>query len=114
MPPPGQTATEQHGTFLARSVLTVQAGLILCGIGWLVIACWVAFCHPYRLGPGRTILALVLVVATAACPIVWWFARSWQRWLMIVITELIPLLAEHQPHQPANTLHSLGARRQPQ
>jgi hypothetical protein len=38
------------------------------------------------------ILALGLVVATAACPVVWLLARAWQYWLMVVLTELMPKL----------------------
>ncbi len=106
MPPPGRAATEQLGAFLARSILTVQAGLVLCGIGWITLGCWVAFCHPDRLGPARIVFALVLVVATAACPTVWWFARSWQRWLMVAMTELIPHL--HDRAEPGGNLRNLA------
>ncbi len=107
MPPPGRAATEQLGAFLARSILTAQIGLGLCATGWLVLACWVAFCAPSLMGPPRMIVALALVVATAACPLVWWFARSWQRWMMIVTLELLPHL--HSITDPsAGNLRSLN------
>ncbi len=109
MPPTGRTATEHLGIFLARSVQSAQTGLVLCSVGWITLGSWVAFGHPVRLGPGRLIVALALVVATAACPLVWWFARSWQRWLMIVITDLIPLPNDNT--HPGGNLHSVANRR---
>jgi hypothetical protein len=105
VPPRSPTATEQLGVFLARSILTVKIGLCLCGVGWLTMACWVAFTRPDRFGPARVVAALALLVATATCPVVWWLARSWQRWLMVVLTEIIP--HQRDSGDPAGNLRSL-------
>lgn len=99
-------ASEQLDTFLARSIKTAQISLGLCGVGWIILACWVAFCTPDMLGPARFVTALILTVATAASPLVWWFARSWQRWLMVVLTEIIPHVRGGDV--PAGTLRSLA------
>ncbi len=100
MPPPSRAASSQLDVFLASSIRRAQYTLASCGVGWLILGCWVAFCAPGRIGPPRMIAALALVVATCACALVWWFARSWQQWLMVVLTELIP--QTHNAGEPAS------------
>ncbi len=97
MPPPSRTASDHLGAFLTQTVHRAKAGLAVCAVGWTTLAYWVAFEHPERLGVARYVGALALVVATAASSVVWWIARSWQRWLLVVLTELMPALTAGGP-----------------
>ncbi len=101
MSPPERSSQRlsEHLTRSRTAAISTLIGFAAIFAGtWIALTTWVLVANPERLGPTCLLIALALMVLTTvgitAAGCAWWFAATWQKWLVYVAKEVAHVLLQ--------------------